>query len=174
MENTDYIHGTFLLVTTEVDPDNFAYEEYVDECEVNGIEAKGSNSDEYWEWMEDITRDNFESDMDNIKYCKEYNVPCVITGHRGLWDGKHTIRPVRKESVYDAIMECYDGDGDVEVKFEDGKVVVRHSHHDGTNVFTIYALNEDGEQKFEDYEYEGTPFTLTEDDTNRLPYLYAI
>ena len=151
MNEIDYEHGQFVLLTNEVDYDDFPYEEYVMECEDNGIEPGSSDSEEYAEWVDDYVRANWDADLDNIKYCKEYNVPVTITGTLGLWWGKPEIQPVDMDSVYDAVKKCIGGDAEfVTVYFDDGKITVHAHHHDGCNCFTISAK-------------EG-----------RLPYLYNI
>lgn len=174
MKKPDYIHGTFTLVDT--DPLQFEYADYEEFCEGNDYEPQDEDSEDFMDWQYDEAEANYESDMDNIRSCKQYNVPCIITGHLGLWDGSHEIIPIKMDSVYDAILRCYGQDSmsNLKVNYEDGKIVVYYSHHDGTNVFTIYALSKSGEKKIEDFEYEGTPLNLTKKDTKRLPYLYAI
>ena len=173
MEKVDYVHGTFVLVNT--DPFQFEYESYEEFCEGNGYEPQGKDSSDFFQWCGEEAEEQFNNDMDEIRHCKEYNVPCIITGHLGLWDGSHEIVPVRMDTIYDAINKCYGRDGEeLQVNYEDGKIAVYVSHHDGTNVFFIYALTESGEKKIEDYEYEGIPLNLTDEDTKRVPYLYAI
>lgn len=166
MEKMDYKHGRFTLATNEVD--QFTYEEYEDWCEDNGIEPGSDTSVEFYEWCAEEAANNWDCDMDNIKSCKEYNVPCIITGHLGLWWGKPEIQPVRMESVYDAILRCIDGRGidQATVQWNDGVVTVDAYHHDGCNSFIIKALSKKGIAK-QYAEYK--PY-----DTKRLPYLYAI
>lgn len=174
MEKPDYVHGTFTLVDT--DACQFEYDSYEEFCEINGIEPQGEDSDDFYDWCSEEAEEQYNCDMDEIRTCKEYNVPCIITGHLGLWDGCHKIVPVKMDSIYDAIIKCYGRDtlSNLKVNFEDGKIVVYYSHHDGTNIFTIYALNESGVKKYEEWEYEDKELNLTEEDTKRLPYLYAI
>lgn len=165
MEKRDYKHGTFTLATTEID--QFTYEEYEDWCEDNGIEPDSDTSEDFYKWCYDEAEVNWESDMDNIKSCKEYNVPCLITGTLGLWWGRPTIQPERMESVYDAIQKCFGRDIDqVTVQWIDGAVVVDAYHHDGCNRFTIKALSKKGVAR-QSGEYQKW-------DTKRLPYLYTI
>ncbi len=174
MENPDYVHGTFTLVDT--DACQFEYDSYEEFCEINDIEPQGEDSDDFYDWCEEEAEEQYNNDMDEIRTCKQYNVPCIITGHLGLWDGSHEIQPVKMDSIYDAIIRCYGRDtlSNLKVNFEDGKIVVYYSHHDGTNVFTIYALNESGVKKYEEWEYEDKELNLNEEDTKPLPYLYAI
>ena len=166
MEKMDYKHGKFTLATNMVE--QFTYEEYEDWCEDMGEEAGSDTSCEFYEWCAEEAANNWDCDMDNIKSCKEYNVPVVITGTLGLWWGHPEIQPERKESVYDAIQRCVGG-GDIHwatVMYDDGVITVEAYHHDGCNCFTIKALSKKGIAKqFADYK---------EHDFKRLPYLYAI
>jgi len=168
MEKVDYKHGTFIIATT--DAGQFTYEDYLEWCEDMGVEPGDETSDEYYEWCEDEAQNNLECDMDNIQTCKQYQVPVVITGELGLWDGKHTILPERKDSVYDAVQRCIGRDtNEAEVKWEDGAVVVYAYHHDGCNIFTIRALSKKGQASnaYRDEDYKPEHF-------KRLPYLYTI
>ena len=128
-----------IIATTELD--QFTYGEYEDFCEGNGIEPGSDTSAEFYEWCADEASINWESDLDNIKDFKGYNVPVVITGHLGLWWGNPEIEPNYARSVYDAIMQCMNGADDVVVEYEDGTIFVHAMHHDGTNVFEINAID---------------------------------
>ncbi len=174
MEKVDYIHGTFTLVDT--DPLQFEYESYEEFCEGNDLEPQGEDSEDFMDWRYEEAEEQYNCDMDEIRCCKRYNVPCIITGHLGLWDGSHEVVPTKMDTIYDAIVRCYGRDSlsNLKVNFEDGKIVVYYSHHDGTNIFTIYALSESGVKKYEDWEYEGKELNLNKRDIKRLPYLYAI
>ena len=166
MKKVDYKHGKFTLASNMVE--EFTYEEYEDFCEGNGIEPESDTSVEFYEWCAEETAHNWDCDMDNIKSCKEYNVPVVITGTLGLWWGHPEIEPERKESVYDAILRCV-GHSDIHwatVMYDDGVITVEAYHHDGCNCFTIKALSKKGIAK-QSADYKGYDF-------KRLPYLYAI
>jgi len=176
MEKRDYKHGKFTLATT--DTDGFTYEDFVEYCKEENwdmdedeLNIPGEDSDEFWEWCREEANTNWECDLENIKHCKEYNVPVIITGHRGLWWGKPEIQPVRMESVYDAVLWCVEGVDAATVEFEDGVVNVYAYHHDGCNCFTIKALSKKGIAK----NYACKQYTEYKPcDTKRLPYLYAI
>lgn len=125
------------IATTVNDPMGFDYQDYLDYCEANCRKPAAEDSDEFYDWISEETAYNFENDMYNIKEFKPYQQPVVITGTLGLWDGKHDICPVEKESVYDAIYACADGCAEIEVEWEDGIITVYGYHHDGTNIFKI-------------------------------------
>lgn len=156
-KKVDYKHGRFNIANTDWDTEDYCYEEYVEECEMNGIEPGSSDSEDYFEWMSDDAQENFEVDMENIKCCEQYKVKVVIEGRLGLWWGHPEIAAESLDSVYDAIQRCIQGSDaiDVDVWFDDGHIEVNCHHHDGTNHFEIYAITEKGNKK-------------------RLPYLYNI
>lgn len=170
MKKTDYKHGKFTILKSEIDTDDFCREDYIEYCEDNGIEVGVGEyfEDGFREWCAEETQANYEADMDNIEHCKEYNVPVVVTGTLGLWWGHPEIKPERYESVGEAIHRCINGSGchDVLVEFNDGVITVEAYHHDGCNCFTIKALSKKGIAKqyaeYKDYDFK------------RLPYLYAI
>lgn len=165
MEKRDYKHGRFCIATSL--DDNYMYEDYLDFCLDNDIEPEGENSAAFYNWCNETALIDYEADIENIKYCKQYNVPVIITGELGLWNGNFEIEAVRKESVYDAIQRCIGRDIiNVEIFFDNGEIEVNAYHHDGCNTFTIKALSKKGIAKRSgDYNKQ---------DTKRLPYLYAI
>ena len=170
MEKTDYKHGTFTILKSEIDTDDFAREDYIAYCEDNDLEVGvGDYFEEgFFDWCAEETQANYEADMDNIEHCKEYNVPVVVTGTLGLWWGHPEIKPERYESVADAIHDCMERSdcNDVLVEYNDGVITVEAYHHDGCNSFTIKALSKKGIAKqFAEYK---------DHDFKRLPYLYAI
>ena len=172
MKKTNYNKGTYTILTTS--DDGFAYEDYLEYCEEYGIEAGEKNSEAFYDWCREEADANYDADLDNIKYCKQYNVPVVITGSCGCWDGRHTIVPVVCESVYDAIIKCFSGSiNDINVQFSDGAILVDAYHHDGCNSFVIKALSAKGQKK---QPYSGVCYDwdIKPSDTKRLPYLYAI
>ena len=170
MKKTDYKHGKFTILSTEIDTDAFDREDFEAYCEDMDIEVGDEDDmdEAFYDWCAEETQANYEADMENIETCKEYNVPVVLTGTLGLWWGHPEIKPERFESVADAIRRCMDGSdcNDVLVEFNDGVITVDCYHHDGCNSFTIKALSKKGIAK-QYAEYK-------EHDFKRLPYLYAI
>ena len=83
MEKIDYKHGTFTILKSEIDTDDFAREDYEAYCEDMDIEAGGD--EEFFDWCAEETQANYQEDMANIQDCAEYNVPVVVTGTLGLW-----------------------------------------------------------------------------------------
>lgn len=124
------------------------YEDYVDNCDANDIEADAENSSDYWDYVNDVReldRDCFFEEIENIAY----NGYCLIEGSCGLWWGRRTIIPVMCSSLTKAINKCWGNCNDIEVTFQDGVFFVNAYHHDGINAFTIKRLSSRGIERFE-------------------------
>lgn len=133
------------------------------------------NSEEFWDWAAEERNSDWEQDLENIRDCKQYNVPVVITGALGLWDGHHGIVPEMHDSVGDAVSRILKTDcDDWDIKFVDGHIEVDGHHHDGMNCFEIHALSRKGLAKCiaAQNRYEDIP-ELKKHDFKRLKYLYA-
>lgn len=157
----------------------FTYNDYVDFCECNEIEADDENSNDYYEWLSEEISRQIEDFFDNLSY-GSVDYPLLITGTLGLWDGKKTIYPVKMESsdwatkykkhdgtycdytrphflnpsIKNAIKKCINGNSieDFGVRFDNGIIEVDAMHHDGTNTFYIRKLSKRGLKKVEYYE----------------------
>jgi len=170
MKKTDYKHGKFTILKSEIDTDDFSREDFEawrEDMDMEPLDEEEMD-EAFFDWCAEETQANYEADMDNIESCKEYNVPVVLTGTLGLWWGHPEIKPERFESVADAIRRCMNGSDchDVFAEFNNGVITVDCYHHDGCNSFTIKALSKKGIAK-QYAEYK-------EHDFKRLPYLYAI
>lgn len=130
------------IATTVNGAVDYDYEDYLEFCEINRLTPGKKESAEFYKWVCEEVSINYESDMENIKFCDEYNVPVVVTGTLGLYDGRCEIIPIRFDSVHDAIESCFRGSiQDVEVIWEDGSITMYAYHHDGTNIYEINAEN---------------------------------
>lgn len=89
--------------------------------------------------------DNFGLQSSNLSCSKIGNVPAIITGTLGLWDGKKEIVPVECDSVAQAIYKCINYDYQCIYEDENGDLFVEDYHHDGVNIFKI-SLIVDGKE----------------------------
>lgn len=160
MKRTNESH---ILATTR--SDGYTYEDYIEYCDGNNIPHMGKESEDYLDWLEEEAGINYEEDLENIRIFAKYNLPVLISGYDGLWDGKHCVAPTKADSVYDAIKRITSVNYHciIDIEYEDGEINVYLSHHDGTNVYTINALSAHGLRKTGNW---------TGDDTKKLPYLY--
>ena len=119
-----------------------SYSEYVDYClECLNEEPQDENSDDYWNWVRETQQQDFDDLLSNLTYSDESNVPVVITGSLGLWNGRPTIRPVVCDNLHDAILKCLGSCDDIKVTLDNGVVNVIAYHHDGRNCFTVHKLS---------------------------------
>lgn len=131
--------------------EEFAYSDYVEDCEINGIEPKEEGSYEFDEWCAETSRTYVEDELTNMRYTKVKDYPFYIDGTLGLWFGKREGHCTKvfyglAEAIehilgngYDDFMATYDD--------EAGVVYVYGYHHDGTNTYTIHLLSSRGEAK---------------------------
>lgn len=153
--------------------EDFNYEEYIDYCELNGIEPDAENSKGYWDWVYE-QRDLRASDLQaNLDYTR-IDYPLMITGTLGLWYGHPDIVPVpivsngygervfhdghkgyANPSLKIALNKCIRTCDDVDIHLEEGCIKVVGHHHDGRNVFYIRKLSKKGILAVESAERHG-------------------
>ena len=63
MKKTDYKHGKFTILKSEIDTDDFAREDYEAYCEDMDIEA--GDDEEFFDWCAEETQANYEADIRN-------------------------------------------------------------------------------------------------------------
>lgn len=134
---------------------DISYEDYKVWCEEMGKEVHPEGSKEYYQQCYSIFENDWDDFKDNMKYSK-WNVPCMITGSFGLWNGRPTIVPVLCNNLVEAIEKCFETCDDLEVNLENGHLEVLAKHHDGTNCFEIHILSKKGLREVERpiYKYE--------------------
>lgn len=143
--------------------DVLTYDEYLEYCEDNGIEPKGENSNDFWNWVSE-TNDMYWDDMIENMKCSRLDTPLMITGTLGLWTGRHDIKPVLIESedygkkfsdgtvgyhnpsILKAVLRTVTSSDylDIDICCKDGYIEVNCHHHDGTNSFAIRKLSKKG------------------------------
>ena len=118
--------------------------EYLDSCCV-----EGTDEEVYIFFV-----DKFEDLFENLQYVKDKkgekinNVPVIITGKLNLWDGEHAIEPKIAINIKSTMRLCCKKCDYCKIYKEFSKIIIEATHHDGTNVFTLQFLNNDGETRF--------------------------
>lgn len=84
-------------------------------------------------------------DHGNLHYSKLKDVPVVVTGVLGLWDGRHEIQPKTFKNLNEALMACSTDCDSIEI-WEDGygNFYYEGYHHDGHNHFCIKRKTDKG------------------------------
>lgn len=120
-----------------------AFKEY---CMDNDIDHTQYNEDSerFLNWLYDSLSMDWDDLMTNIKYDKNNNVDCVVTGGLGLWDGRHDIDAKHFPTLDKAINACVSGCDYITITENEGIVNIKGIHHDGTNNFEIHKLNDKG------------------------------
>lgn len=134
-------YPTYTLIDTSYIP---TYEEYVEDCSSRGVEPQGENSSDYWNFVAEYHVYDWDDLKSNLKHSKEANAPVLITGKLGLWDGIHTIYPMKWNSLIGAIQRCANSADNIKVEADCGVIHVYAYHHDGINKFDIYKLSKKG------------------------------
>ena len=127
----------------------YSYEDYLDYCEANDIVAREKYSIHFYEWWEMMIGWDWENFKDNMEYSPYANIPCMITGSIGKWNGTFDIKPEKEDNLMAAIIRCYGECNDIEVNLQDGHIEVLAMHHDGTNRFEIHLLSKKGIERVE-------------------------
>ena len=127
---------------------NYNFDEYkksYQECnELTDEEMVDVSDNEIFDFISDCLDMEWADLFFNLKYSKNANKPCVITGTLGLWHGRPTIAPLPCEDFESAIRKCANNMDYVIVKQVNGHIEVTGVHHDGCNHFEIHLLNDKG------------------------------
>lgn len=116
-------------------------EEYPEKSEAERIEI-----------MYEINSEFFYEEKDNLE--EELGRPVVMLGSLGLWNGRRTGCKFTGGTNLNDIF--YGSVGDIVTIFvENGEVMCKDIHHDGTNYYTYRVLKPGiSEFEFEEYAYE--------------------
>lgn len=140
------------ILTNRTDGWENCYSDYVESCEINGIEPAENGSTEYWQWVYEEIEENIDCDLDNMEYSKIKDKVFVMTGSDYLWDGSHRIRPIFVRGLI-PLMKMMWGSGDrhfnIELDTVEGIITSRIWSHDdptGNTRYEARMLNRNGEK----------------------------
>ncbi len=139
-----------ILVTQKLYDDyNIEFDElrevYAQITDDNTILNSRDNDSAFIEWVfGEYLNTEWTDLLDNIKYSKYGNIPCVVVGTLGLWNGRKDIYPTKCDDLVSAINKCAGSASNVIVILNNGCIEVNAMHHDGTNCFEIHLLNKLG------------------------------
>lgn len=139
-----------ILVTQKLYDDyNIEFDElrevYAQITDDNTILNSRDNDSAFIEWVfGEYLNTEWTDLLDNIKYSKYGNIPCVVVGTLGLWNGRKNIYPTKCDDLVTAINKCAGSASNVIVILNNGCIEVNAKHHDGTNCFEIHLLNKLG------------------------------
>lgn len=120
--------------------DDAAAKDAVNEfCEGNGIEVPAEESDKWWKIIYLLTEWDAEDFRDNLKWSKFGQRPAVVCGDVGTWQGRRDIFPKYFSTLEESVLTCCQCDEN-KVTIEDGAIMVKGIHHDGTNRFCVRVI----------------------------------
>ena len=108
-------------------------------CDCNESAAPAYNSAEWWEIIYCLTEWDAEDFRDNLKWSKFGQRPAVVCGDVGTWQGRRDIFPKYFSTLEEAVLTCCQCDEN-KVTIEDGAIMVKGIHHDGTNHFCVRVI----------------------------------
>ena len=76
---------------------------------------------------------------------EEITGSCVVCGTLGLWNGTKEIIPTRFSTLEQAVRKCISDYYSFKIEQVNGHLEISSYHHDGTNNFIVYLLNDKGE-----------------------------
>lgn len=122
------------------------FDSFKEYCMDNDIDHTqyDEDSERFHNWIYDMLSMDWDDLMTNIKYDKNNNVDCVVTGSLGLWDGRHDITARHFSTLEKAINTCVSGCDYIIITENEGAINIKGIHHDGTNNFEIHKLNAKG------------------------------
>lgn len=130
--------------------DNYNYDldmyrkNYQEENELTDEDMSEVSDDNIYDFLNGQLEAEWHYFCDNLEHSENNDTPCVILGTLGLWSGRKTIVPVVCVDLQTAINKCIASNDYVSIKQNCGHLEVNSVHHDGTNTFEIYLLNERG------------------------------
>lgn len=126
----------------------YSYENYVAYCREMEDTPNAEDSNDYWEWVNNMAGNDYEDFFDNLESSKNNSGSFMITFNLGRWNGRTQGYEAKiyhnlSEAIHKALNSSRDY-LDYKISWEDGNVVVYGYHHDGTNIMTIKKLSAHG------------------------------
>lgn len=110
------------------------------------------DSEEYW----DAVNDMIDLEIEDFKTDAAFDFDlgeCLVMATAGLWNGYSDGAGIRTITSGEDILNCLSKDCDqCRVVLNENGLVMYGYHHDGTNVYTFYKLNNKGVEYWEKHE----------------------
>lgn len=137
------------IVLLDTDPNIYTLENVRNWREDNSIEE---DSDEYW----DAVNDMIDLELEDFRSDAAFNFDlgyCLVKATAGLWNGNSEGAGIRDIESGADLLDCLSKDCDnVRVVLNEDGLVMYGYHHDGTNVYNFYQLNNKGVDYWEKHE----------------------
>ena len=106
------------------------------------------NDTDFMDWESTQKGYDFDDLITNLNYSPIKNKMCVIVGSVGTWRGKLEIEPYFCKDIETAIYKCVEGYEIRSIIRKGNHIEVNVYHHDGSNSFNIFVLNDLGETRY--------------------------
>lgn len=137
------------IVLLDTDASNYTLENVRNWKDDETIEE---DSDEYW----DAVNEMIDFELEDFKTDAAFNFDlgyCLVKATAGLWNGNREGVGIRMIESGADLLNCLSKDCDnVKVVLNEDGLVMYGYHHDGTNVYKFYQLNDKGVEYWEKHE----------------------
>ena len=106
------------------------------------------NDTDFMDWESRQKGYDFDDLITNLNYSPIKNKTCAIVGSVGTWRGKFEIEPYFCKDIETAIYKCVEGCEIRSIIRKGNHIEVNVYHHDGSNSFNIFVLNDLGESRY--------------------------
>ena len=106
------------------------------------------NDTDFMDWESTQKGYDFDDLITNLNYSPIKNKMCVIVGSVGTWRGRFEIEPYFCKDIETAIQKCVEGCEIRSIIRKGNHIEVNVYHHDGSNSFNIFVLNDLGETRY--------------------------
>ena len=106
------------------------------------------NDTDFMDWESTQKGYDFDDLITNLNYSPIKNKTCAIVGSVGTWRGKFEIEPYFCKDIETAIYKCVEGCEIRSIIRKGNHIEVNVYHHDGSNSFNIFVLNDLGESRY--------------------------
>ena len=144
----------------------FNEEDYTREYYLETIEML-KEDDMECDWESTQKGYDFDDLITNLNCSPIKDKMCVIVGSVGTWRGKFEIEPYFCKDIKTAIYKCVEGCEISSIIRKGNHIEVNVYHHDGSNSFNIFVLNDLGESR---YRENGEVSIHNSQNTFKIPY----
>ena len=124
------------------------------------------NDTDFMDWESTQKGYDFDDLITEINVSSIKDGMCAISGSVGTWRGRFEIEPCFCKDIETAIHKCVEGCEIRSIIRKGNHIEVNVYHHDGSNSFNIFVLNDVGESR---YREKGKVSIHNSQDTFKIP-----
>lgn len=126
------------------DDEIYGYDSYLEYCSEMDKEPAEEDSQEYYDWYQSQEESDWKYAMDLLSNLEKKSAKIMMTGIRGLWDGKHECKPALFDTL-DRVISTMSIDANETKITQIDKITFEFEvwHHDGKNDFEFRFLRDE-------------------------------